>query len=116
MKILHVENNAHDIELLGAVLKRLGHEVTAVDRISHGIEELSASRFDLVICDGTLDQPGDGVKWAEQLAREQRAVLVLSEDCQSDEVIVVRKWDAQQEPILLALAITDAVNKVKASS
>ena len=55
MKILYVEDN----ELLGEGMKLnledLGHEVVVVTKVSHAIEELSAWKFDKIICDGTLD-------------------------------------------------------------
>jgi len=94
-KILHVEDDRDDQHIFGSILKAGGHTVVAVEKISHAIEVLSGSRFDLVICDGTLEQEEDGLRWAEQIRREGRKVVVLTNFARSEIVTCLLKIDAQ---------------------
>jgi CheY-like chemotaxis protein len=80
-RILYVENNEIALQGVTAFLETHGHEVVGVEKISHAIEELSNDQFNLVICDGNLERPGDGADFAQQLARqfsrEGRATKVM---------------------------------------
>jgi CheY-like chemotaxis protein len=85
-RILVVDDN--EIVRLGvtARLETLGHEVVAVPKTSHATEELSNDHYDLVICDGQLQRPGDGADFAVQLAQQFSAggwntkVMISSSD------------------------------------
>jgi DNA-binding NtrC family response regulator len=55
-------------DALTEILSKSGHEVTGVEKLSHVVEELSNYRYELVICEGTIERKGDGADLAQQLA------------------------------------------------
>jgi DNA-binding response OmpR family regulator len=85
MKILYVEDDPAWGNLVKDEIESRGHEVVVVEKASHAIEELSAWRFDRIICDGNLDgqNSGDGFRLGHQLKLEGRDVIFFSADTRS---------------------------------
>jgi two-component system cell cycle response regulator len=67
-RLLVVEDNKVNLDLMTYLLTAFGHEVVGVDNGHAALGQLHGSRFDLVVCD--VQMPGmDGL----QLLRELRA-------------------------------------------
>jgi len=79
MKVLIIEDDTILQQLLASLLKRRGHEVVAVEKLSHATEELSAWQFDRIICDGTL-RGEDGYAYAKMLQDQGKNVVQFTAD------------------------------------
>ena len=101
-KILHVDDSGYWRNTIAEDLREAGHEVVSFPNLPEAKLAFQMSKFDLVVCDGTLFTFGDGTAWAEELhAQGQKTVLV----CLSPKTRIpfVDKHDYDVKPILRML-------------
>jgi CheY-like chemotaxis protein len=107
---LHVEDDVYFQETFKTMFEAFGHIVITAGNVSQAIKELSGGSFDLAVCDDTLEDREDGLRWSEQIKLEGRNVLVLSDDPKSSTITVLHKYDAQFKDGFLQTKIGIALN------
>jgi YesN/AraC family two-component response regulator len=70
-KILFVDDEATIRETLPAILRRNGFEVVATESVADTIREISTQRFDLLLSDLNIGEPGDGFTVVSAMRRTQ---------------------------------------------
>lgn len=101
-KILHVEDHPDWRSTVARGLKAAGHKVSSFSEMAKAKTAYEKGGFDLVICDGSINTPGDGVAWAEELHASGQKVVVLSGNAET-EVPFVSKGNFDIKKILSLL-------------
>lgn len=106
MKILYIEDHKRLAKTVQGYLQNYGHEVVWADSISRAEVEMSNQSFDGIICDGTLDpeNPHDGVRFAQQLIKQSKKVLLLS-TMRTEDVPEDMPFVSKNSPGLLGLLL-----------
>jgi DNA-binding response OmpR family regulator len=76
MRFVHVEPNHDYRRIIGNRL--VGHELVSCATLDEARQALQGGEFDLVICNDSVDAPGDGWKWTSELQSQGQTVLVLT--------------------------------------
>lgn len=85
LKLLLVDENAHDLDYYAEVLRYLGYEVQPVNSYSRAATALGRERFDLVIVDqGSSDFEGRPVLTRAVEVDRQVPILVLTRTVDAD--------------------------------
>jgi CheY-like chemotaxis protein len=77
VRVLYVEDDAENREVLIEVLANLGHEVVAAETAAEALARLDDERFDVVLADMTLPD-ADGSVIVEAARRLATPVVLLS--------------------------------------
>ena len=98
MKILHIEDNASQRDITSQVLRKYGHHVIyQAPSIALAEAELRDQKFDLVICDGNLNNRElncDGADFAQKISSRFKVMIVSADDgCRRPGIPFVHKLD-----------------------
>jgi len=101
-KILHVEDRGDWRDIMAMVLEGTGHELTSCATMQEAKQAYQPGKFYLVICDGTVDEDGDGQAWGEGLHAAGQKTVIVSGDAETN-IPFVRKGSFEAEQILVLL-------------
>jgi CheY-like chemotaxis protein len=104
MDILIVDDDKFNRDILGRMLKRLGHSIESVENGRHALELLSARTFDLAFLD--CNMPGmDGFETARKMraieSARQMPIIALTGGDESEELYSSGMSDYLGKPITI---------------
>ncbi len=95
-RILLVDDDVDFLQALQDELENLGHEVTAVDSGTQGLQKFNEAKFDVVITDIVM-QNGNGIKLIKSVRREIPEARIIVISAHSLHVHdAVEKWGADK--------------------
>ncbi len=89
LRVLLVEDNPDDAELIRLAMRNAGCELTVAERLSQAFERLATSQFDVVLLDLSLPD-SHGLETFQRLAPRARDVAVLVLTGHRDEALGLR--------------------------
>lgn len=76
-RVLFVDDEDSIRVTLPSILKLHGFEVTAVATVAEALDEITSKRFDILIADLNIGQPGDGFTVVSAMRRTQPAAVTI---------------------------------------
>lgn len=78
-KILHVDDDSAWRGIVGRTLNEYGHQVTSYSKLDEAQDAYANESWDVVICDGRIHVPDDGLDWASEIfSLGQRVIIIAS--------------------------------------
>jgi DNA-binding response OmpR family regulator len=77
VRILFVDDEPNLVVTMPLILRQHGYEVTAVSTVNEALTEITTSRFDALISDLNIGQPGDGFVVVSAMRRTQPKCITL---------------------------------------
>jgi DNA-binding NtrC family response regulator len=77
IRILFVDDEPNLVVTMPLILRQHGYEVTAVSTVNEVLTEITTSRFDALISDLNIGQPGDGFVVVSAMHRTQPKCITL---------------------------------------
>ena len=80
LKVLYIEDSQDWVDIITDSLQDEGEDLTfySSNSLVEANKILKKEKFDVVICDGSITDPNDGLKYAEQLHAQGQPVILLS--------------------------------------
>lgn len=79
-KILHVDDSWEWLQRVKEFLEANGHSVISVLLLNGAQHMFQKGHYDIVICDGNIQHPEDGLEWADKLYELGQKVIILASD------------------------------------
>jgi ActR/RegA family two-component response regulator len=76
-RILFVDDEPKIVLTMPQVLRQRGYQVTAVETVSDALEQINATRFDLLLTDLNIGEQDDGLAVVSAMRRTQPNCLIL---------------------------------------
>jgi CheY-like chemotaxis protein len=78
LKVLYVDDKWQWLFLVKGALEGTGYEVTSFNSLEAAKQAEASGGFDILVVDGRISVPGDGIAWAEQLHQAGKKVIILT--------------------------------------